>query len=130
MWNLILNMIQSYKDLIVWQKSIELVCEIYKLTDHYPRTELYGLTSQMRRAAVSIPSNIAEGRKRGTRRDFCRFLYIAISSASELDTQIIIAKKLSYGDNSSYIEVDTLLSAVLKMLSVMIRNMKFGHPKS
>lgn len=78
--------IESFKDLVVWQKSIQLVREVYKTTEEMPKTEQYGLVSQMRRAAVAIPSNIAEGKKRGTRKDFTHFLVIASASAAELET--------------------------------------------
>ncbi len=78
--------IVSYKDLIVWQRSMELVTAIYKLTETFPRAEVFGLTSQMRRAAVSIPSNIAEGRRQSSKRDFRQFLVIAFGSGSELET--------------------------------------------
>ena len=88
--------INSHKDLIVWQKSIKLCKSIYKLTDKFPKEETFGLTSQMRRCAVSIPSNIADGRNRGTRKDFSQFLRIALGSASELETQIEISRELSY----------------------------------
>ena len=91
------NTIYSYRDLIVWQKSVELVVAIYKLTEKFPSVEVYGLTSQMRRAVISIPSNIAEGRKRGTRKDFRPFLVVAYSSGAELETQLEIAKKLPFG---------------------------------
>jgi len=83
----------SYRDLIVWQKSIELVIEIYHLTDLFPKSEIYGLTSQMRRCAVSIPSNIAEGYSRKHRQEYIHFIRIALSSGAELETQIVIAKK-------------------------------------
>jgi len=82
--------LKSYKDLIVWQRSMELVIAVYFLTEKYPKSELYGLVSQMRRAAVSIPSNIAEGRRRGSKKEFRQFLIIAYSSGAELETQIEI----------------------------------------
>lgn len=115
--------IKSYKDLIVWQRAIELVSEIYKLTDNYPKTEIFGLTSQMRRAAVSIPSNIAEGKSRGTQKDYRNFLITAFASGVELETQIIISKKLFFNKNLYFIEVDNLLNEVMRMLSVLIRNL-------
>jgi len=96
------NTINSYKDLIVWQKSMNLVVEVYKLTDNYPKTEIYGLTSQTRRSSVSIPSNIAEGRKRSSRKDYRQFLIIAYASGAELETQIEIAKRLSFGINLDF----------------------------
>jgi four helix bundle protein len=115
--------IYSYKELIVWQRSIELVVAVYELTEQFPKEELYGLTSQMRRAAISIPSNIAEGRFRGTRKDFLQFLRIAYSSGAELETQLEIAKNLRRTRNYNYSKVDSLLLEVMKMLNTMIRKM-------
>ena len=111
----------SYKDLIVWQRSIELVIAVYELTEDFPKEELYGLTSQMRRAAVSIPSNIAEGRFRGTKKDFLQFLRIAYSSGAELETQLEIAKRLRQTKDFDYSKVDSLLLEIMKMLNTMIR---------
>jgi four helix bundle protein len=88
--------VQSYKDLEVWQKSVSLVTAIYELTKAFPRDELYTLVSQIRRAAISIPSNIAEGRGKRSTRDFIRFLSIAYGSAAELETQLIISSNLNY----------------------------------
>ena len=115
----------SYKDLIVWRKSVELVVLIYDLTDQFPRDELYGLTSQMRRSAVSIPSNIAEGRRRGTKKDFRNFLSIAFGSGSELETQIEIVKRLSFGKHINYAKVDGLLEEVMKMLNKFIQTLSY-----
>lgn len=84
----------SYKGLIVWQKSMDLVTKVYRLTESFPREEMYGLTSQVRRAAISIPSNIAEGRLRSSRKEFRNFLFTAYASGAELETQIEIAKRL------------------------------------
>lgn len=84
----------SYKKLKIWQKSIEIVKMIYECTEEFPKTELYGLTSQMRRAAVSVPSNIAEGSQRSTVKEFANFLLIARGSLAELETQVIIAREL------------------------------------
>lgn len=117
-------MIQSYKDLIVWQKSLELVVAVYELTDQFPKSEMYGLTSQMRRAAVSIPSNIAEGRRRGSRRDFRHFLLIAFGSGSELETQIEIVKRLQFGKDIDYHKVDNLLIEVMRMLNKMTSSLQ------
>lgn len=80
--------INSYKDLIVWQKSMELVKSIYEMTANFPKEEIYGLISQMKRSSISIPSNIAEGKRRGTRKDYRQFLVIAYGSGAELETQI------------------------------------------
>lgn len=114
-------MTHSYKDLIVWQRSMEIVIAVYELTEQFPQEEIYGLTSQMRRSAVSIPSNIAEGRFRGTKKDYLQFLRISYGSGAELETQIEIAKRLPNLKNLDYLKVDTLLEEVMKMLNVMIR---------
>lgn len=116
--------IQSYKDLIVWQKSIELVILVYKLTAGFPRSEIYGLISQMRRCVVSIASNIAEGKLRGSRKDFRQFLIIAFGSGGELETQLLISKRLGYGDSAKYIEIENILSEVMKMLNVFITSLE------
>ena len=76
----------SYQDLIVWQKSMDLVFEVYKLTSNFPKEEVYGLISQMRRCAVSIPSNIAEGSRRSSRKDYCNFVYTSYGLGAELET--------------------------------------------
>ncbi len=113
-------MITSYKDLIVWQKSMDLVTLIYKITDKFPKTEIYGLTSQMRRCAVSIPSNIAEGSARKTRRDYGQFLHIAYGSGAELETQAEIAKRLGFNNSLDYNKINQLLIEVMKMLNTLI----------
>ena len=116
----------SYKDLIVWQKSMDIVVDIYKLTDNFPKSEIYGLTSQIRRCAVSIPLNIAEGRGRGkgSKKDYRHFLIIAYGSGTELETQIEIAKRLQFDKNLNFVEVDSLLNEVMKMLNKMISKLK------
>lgn len=111
-----------YKDLIVWQKSIDLVVEIYKITKSFPKEEVFGLTSQMKRCAVSISSNIAEGSKRGTKKDYRHFLLTALGSGAELETQIVIAKKLSFSEISTFSEVDSLLDEVMRMLTKMTKD--------
>ncbi|MCA9353359.1 four helix bundle protein [Candidatus Nomurabacteria bacterium] len=108
---------KTYKELIVWQKSIELVEEVYKLTRAFPEHESFGLISQMRRAAVSIPSNIAEGRMRGSESEFKRFLFIAFASGAELETQIIISKKLPETSNLDYNKIDSILLEIMKILN-------------
>ena len=123
-------MINSYKDLIVWQRAIELTIAVYDITELFPKEEIYGLTSQMRRCAVSIPSNIAEGRLRGTKKDYLNFLRIANGSGAELETQIEIAKKLSKTKRINFSKADSLLEEVMKMLNVMIRNMNPNEAKS
>jgi four helix bundle protein len=85
---------QDFRNLLVWQKSHELVLEIYRISRDFPREELFGLTSQMRRCAVSVPSNIAEGCGRGSDPDFARFLIIAMGSCSELEYQVLLSRDL------------------------------------
>jgi four helix bundle protein len=112
--------VKSYKDLIVWQKSIELVKKIFILTEKFPRSELYGIISQMRRAAISIPSNIAEGYGRRSRKEYAHSCSIAYGSALELETQLIIAKDLRLSDEKNFKTSDLLLEEITKMLNVMI----------
>lgn len=112
---------KSYKELIVWQKSIQLVRAVYVLSGGFPKSELYGLTSQMRRAAVSTPSNIAEGYKRKSKLEFLQFLSIAEGSAAELETQIIIAKNLY--PTLGYKTAEQLLEEVQKILVIFIRKL-------
>jgi four helix bundle protein len=113
---------QNYKNLIVWQKSIELVIAVYELTEKYPKSELYGLTSQSRRCSVSIPSNIAEGRRRSGDKEFYHFLSIAFGSGAELETQIEIAKRLPFGKGLDFKKCDDLLEEVMKMLNSLLQN--------
>lgn len=117
--------IESYENLIVWQKSMDLVIDIYKLTEQFPKEEIYGLTVQMRRAAISIPSNIAEGSRRSSRKDFRNFLLNAYGSGAELETQIKIAKRLQFGVNKDYLKTESLLSEVMRMLNKLTNNLKF-----
>lgn len=117
------NKIVSYKDLIVWKKAMQLVVEVYKLTESYPSVEVYGLVSQSRRCTVSIPSNIAEGSRRGTRKDFRSFLLNAYGSGAELETQIEIAKRLPFSKNLNFQKVDELLEEVMKILNKMTRKL-------
>ncbi len=109
--------IKSHKELIVWQKAFELTKIIYKLSDKLPSKENFGLQNQIRRAAVSVPSNIAEGRNRKTVKDFLQFLRFAYGSVAEVDTQLLLMKDL-YGVDSK--ECDDLLVEVSKMLRAMI----------
>lgn len=109
---------QSYKELIVWQRGIELVIEVYELTKKLPRSEEFGLSSQMRRAAIAIPSNIAEGYYRKNLKEYIQYLYISLGSAAELETQLVISKQVFKG--LEYDKADALLEEVLKMLSSLI----------
>lgn len=112
--------INTYKDLIVWQRAMDLVTAVYKLTEQFPKSEMYGLTSQMRRSVVSIPSNIAEGRRRGSRKDYRQFLIFAYSSGAELETQIEIVKRLPFGEKLDCSQADHLLLEVMKMLNKIL----------
>src|SRR3989344_3699343 len=116
--------IKSYKDLIVLQKAMELVIAVYKLTEKFPPSERYGLSAQMKRCSVSIPSNIAEGKQRGSRKDYYRFIIIAYSSGAELETQMEITKKLPFGKNLDCSVVENLLLEVMKMLNKIISVLK------
>ncbi len=108
---------KDFKKLNVWQKSIELVASIYKISKKFPAAEKYGLTSQVTRSAVSIPSNIAEGSSRFSERDYFRFLEIALGSAFELETQLIIIEKLNYIESSEISNLIEQTKTVQKMLS-------------
>jgi len=112
-------MARSFKDLVVWQKALELAKEIYKITKQLPPSETYGISSQLRRASVSIPSNIAEGAKRSTKKNFLQFLRIANGSAAELETQILILNDVYPEINSK--KASSLLEEVQKILTVMTR---------
>ncbi|WP_246831067.1 four helix bundle protein [Nautilia sp. PV-1] len=112
----------SYRNLIVWQKSMKLVKEIYKITMVFPDEEKFGLTSQIKRAAVSVPSNIAEGKGRGTNKDFIYFLYIALGSLYELQTQLELANELGFV--KSIDAIDTLSVEIEKMINALINSKK------
>ncbi len=116
--------INSYKDLIVWQKAMELVREVYLLTELFPRNEIYGLVSQMQRAAVAIPSNIAEGYLRGHKKEYVQFLSVALGSAAELETQILICKSLPKFTKINFSNAESLLTEIMKMLYVIIKRMR------
>lgn len=116
--------IKSYKELFVWQKSIKLVKEIFLLTKRFPQSELYGIIAQMRRSAISIPSNIAEGYGRRSTKSYTQFYSIAYGSALELETQLIIAKELNMADEKYFVSSEQLLLEISKMLNAMITKMK------
>ena len=113
-------MVKSYKDLIVWKKSLKLAVDVYQVTKKFPREELYGLVSQMRRAAFSIPSNIAEGYARYSTAEYKRFLKISFASGAELETQLLIAKETKLINSEDFERVDKLLTEVMKMLNALI----------
>ena len=110
----------SVIELIVWNKAYELTLNVYSLTNKFPKEEIYGLTSQIRRSAVSIPSNIAEGHARKGRKEFSQFLYIAFGSCAELETQLLLARDLKYISEKDFSMVSNLLTEVMKMLNSLI----------
>jgi four helix bundle protein len=116
--------IKSYQDLVVWQKSYQLALQIYKITKKFPKEELYGLTSQMRRAEISIPSNIAEGYYRQRKLEYVQFLQFSFASGAELETQLLIAHDLKYISEDEYNEINKFLTEVMKMLNSLIRKLK------
>ena len=115
---------KSHKDLEVWKKSIELVTGIYEITKSFPKEELYGLTNQIRRASVSIPSNIAEGAARYYTKEFIQFLYIALGSLSEVETQLIISFNLKYISEELNTEFNEKFKEIRNMLLGLIKYLK------
>ena len=115
--------IERYEDLIAWQKSYHLVLEVYKVSRYFPKDEQYGLTSQIRRAAVSAPSNIAEGWGRGSRKEYIRFLEIARGSIYELDTQLRLATDLGYMQQQN-LDVLNLTQEVSKILNGLVNSLR------
>ncbi len=113
-----------HKELDIWKESMDLVEEIYKMIKPFPKDELYGLSSQMKRSAISIPSNIAEGAARNSRKEYIRFLHIALGSLSELETQVIISKRLNFIDT----EVE-LLDLINKIRSKTLNFIKYQRSK-
>jgi four helix bundle protein len=113
---------RPHKKLLAWQKAIELVTEIYRITDRFPKKEEFGLVTQLRRAAVSVPSNIAEGLTRKTNRDKLHFLNIAQASPSEIDTQLEISLRLGYVSQPIHEEVEKKLVEVEKLVSGLSRS--------
>ena len=117
-------MLQSYRDLLVWQRAIELAVLAYRFSERFPRSETYGLMSQLRRAGVSVPSNIAEGYGRNSRKEYVQFLSIAQGSLKEFETQAILAQRLNYATPS---QTERLLSdseILGKMLTNLIRSLR------
>jgi four helix bundle protein len=114
--------VKSHEDLIVWQMSIEFVTNIYKSTKQFPQEELYGLTSQIRRAAVSIPSNISEGAARNSTKEYIQFLYIALGSTAEVETQLIISENLKYlNDNTLREDAKNIKGKLINLIASLKR---------
>jgi four helix bundle protein len=121
-------MAQHYKDLIAWQKAMDLVSVLYDATDDFPKRETYSLTDQMRRAAVSVPSNIAEGQAHFSRREFRHFLRHSCGSLAELETQILIAQRRNYLSESQVIELLGRTHEVGRILSGLLNSLKERIP--
>jgi len=115
---------RNFRELVVWQKAHCLAVVLYKVTKFFPKEELYGLTSQMRRACVSIPANIAEGCGRSSDADFARFLHIAMGSACELEYHLLLAQELGFFEKNEGESLLVELSGVKKMLSSLIKKLK------
>lgn len=117
--------VKSYKELLIWQKGIKIVVSIYKLTKDFPKEEMYALTSQLKRASVSVPSNIAEGFGRQTDKSFNHFLNISRGSLNEIETQLIIAKELDFVlDVNLFNEILFLIEEESKMINAFSKNLK------
>ena len=115
--------VESYKDLKVWQKSIDLVDGIYEVTKKFPKEEIYGLTGQLKRAAISLPSNIAEGSSKRSTKEFMRFINIAYGSLAELETQLIIAERQRFISKEQNLELSAKISEIGKMLNGLHRSL-------
>ena len=116
--------IHSFRDLVVWQKSVVLVTEIYRLSKKFPKEEVFGLTSQIRRAAVSIPSNIAEGRGKSSKGEFQQFLHHSMGSLAEVETQVIIAQNLGYLNAAETEPVMKIIAEVGRLLNGLLTSLK------
>ena len=117
-------MLSSYRELLVWQRSFDLSKRIYLTTAKFPKSEIYGLVSQMRRCAVSIPSNIAEGYTRSHRQEYIQFLRTAFASGAELETQLLLSKELNFTSPMEFIELSGLLTVIMKMLNKLISSLR------
>ena len=115
---------KTHKDLDVWKKSVSLVTSIYEVTKTFPKDEIYGITNQIRRSAVSIPSNMAEGSARKGEKEFIQFLYISLGSMAELETQLIIANNLKYVNLNDYELMTGRLEEIRKMIIGLIKFVK------
>lgn len=113
----------SYKKLIVWQKAYQLTLDIYSITNKFPKDELFGFTSQMRRCSVSIPSNLAEGNMRRGNKEHIQFIRIAYGSGAELETQLLLSRDLKYIVDKEYNELNDLLTEVMRMLNKLITSL-------
>jgi four helix bundle protein len=117
------SVVRSYRDLVVWQNAIQLAKAVYKLTEKFPKQETYALADQIRRAAVSVPSNIAEGQARKAPADFKRFLHIALGSLAEVDTQLILAQEFGYISKEDVDALDVQIQELRKKLYALINSL-------
>ena len=115
---------RDYRDLVLWQKAMALATEAHRTTNRLPRHELFGLTAQIRRAAVSVPSNIAEGAGRRTTREFIAFLHIARGSLSELRTQLLLARNFCYLSEADLVSTECLIDEVGRLLNAIIKGLR------
>ncbi len=118
---------QDYRKLQIWQRSHRVTLAIYKVTASFPDDEKFGLVSQMRRSAASVPTNIAEGSGRGSNADFVRFLYIAMGSSAELDYQLLLSHDLGFIEEKDYTQISTELTEIHRMLNGFISKLKTNH---
>ena len=116
--------LKSYKELKVWQKATQLAIDIYQITQKFPKSEVYGLTTQIRRSVIAIPSNIAEGACRGHLAEYIQFLRVSFASGAELETQLIIAKEVGLLEEKVFDQINSQLSEVMRMLNSLISKLK------
>lgn len=117
------NEAKGFRQLTVWQKAYELTLEVYRLSKKFPKEEIYGLVSQLQRAAVSVPANIAEGYERNHRKEYLQFLFIAKGSLGEVETYLLLAKDLGYLSNSDYLTVDEKRKDTSRLLQGLIKSL-------
>ncbi len=117
------NAIKGFRDLSVWQRAYELTLELYRMSKKFPKEERYGITSQVQRAAISVPANIAEGYERNHRKEYLQFLFIAKGSLGELDTYLLLARDLEYMTSDEYNQIDSKRLETVKMLQGLIRSL-------
>jgi four helix bundle protein len=120
-------MANSFRDLTVWQRAVQMTVAIYKLTEQFPKAEVFGLSSQLRRSAVSVASNIAEGYGRATRGEYVHFLGMARGSNCELQTQLVIASELDFGDKELWQTAEKFSHEVGKMITAIMKSCKTGN---
>jgi four helix bundle protein len=117
-------MLRNYKDLKVWQKGYTLCLQIYEATKNFPGEERFGLSSQLRRAGVSVPSNIADGYGRKSTKEYVQFLYVSYGSICEIETQLLLARDLHYLNESSFVELNSKMREVERMLKALTKSLQ------